>query len=153
MATSLTKIFCVPGLRLGLFVGDAHTVARMSRLRDPWSVNALALTAAETLVSQDDYLRRTREWLDAERPRAAALLAGIPGARACDGVAPYCLVELPPRVGATDLRDSLARRGIGVRDASMFHGLGPRWLRVGVRTPAENDRVAAAIADYCEACR
>ena len=151
VVTSLTKIFCVPGLRLGLFAGDAATVARMSSLRDPWSVNGLAADAAETLAAESAYVTRTHGWLAEERPHLANLLAAVPGMRVCDGTAPYVLVELPPHVAATDLRDSLAARGIGVRDASSFLGLGPRWLRVGVRTADENVRIAVAIDEYCRA--
>jgi len=150
VVTSLTKIFCVPGLRLGLFVGDAVTAARMSALRDPWSVNGVAAEAAEILAGQDTHLARTHAWIADERPRMARLLATIPGVRVCAAAAPYVLVELPSCVSATSLRDSLAARGIGVRDASNFAGLGPRWLRVGVRSTAENAAVAAAVAEYCE---
>jgi threonine-phosphate decarboxylase len=152
VVTSLTKIFCVPGLRLGLFVGAADVVARMSQLRDPWSVNALAAEAAEALACENAYLISTRTWLAEERPHLARQLADVPGARVCEGVAPYILAELPDGVSATALRDKLARDGIGVRDASTFVGLGPRWLRIGVRTPAENTQVATAIAEHCAAC-
>ncbi|MDO9557100.1 MAG: aminotransferase class I/II-fold pyridoxal phosphate-dependent enzyme [Coriobacteriia bacterium] len=152
VVSSLTKIFCVPGLRLGLFVGDAETVRRMSELRDPWSVNGLAAGAAVVLAGEQDYLARTRSWLAEERPRMSRLLADIPGVSVCDGVAPFILAELPDGVSATDLCDSLAARGIGVRDASTFAGFGPRWLRVGVRSAAENAQVAVAIAEHCEVC-
>lgn len=151
VVTSLTKIFCVPGLRLGLIVGDEPTIARMQALRDPWSVNGLAAEAAAILAHETEYLARTRTWLAEERPRMASLLAAdVPGIRVCDGDAPYLLAELPEPASATGLRDGLAARGIGVRDASTFTGLGPRWLRVGVRTPAENTRVVAEIARHCE---
>lgn len=151
VVTSLTKMFCVPGLRLGLLVGDSETVERMSQLRDPWSVNALAAGAAEALARESEYLIRTRAWLAGARAELANMLAEIPGIRVCEGVAPYILVELPEPVCAAELRDVLAARGIGVRDASTFIGLGSRWVRVAVRTPAENAVVAAAIAEQCEA--
>jgi threonine-phosphate decarboxylase len=151
VVTSLTKMFCVPGLRLGILVGDAETVERMSRLRDPWSVNALAAEAAEALARESEYLIRTRAWLAGARAELANTLAEIPSIRVCEGVAPYILVELPEPVCAAELRDVLAARGIGVRDASTFIGLGPHWLRVGVRSPAENALVAAAIVEQCEA--
>ncbi len=140
----------MPGLRVGLFFGDSDTVSRMSQLRDPWSVNGLAAQAAELLANQDDYLARTRTWLAEERPHLARLLAEIPGMRVCESAAPYVLAELPEGLSAGAMRDALATRGIGVRDASTFAGLGSRWLRVGVRTASENAQVAAAIAEQCE---
>lgn len=149
VVTSLTKIFCVPGLRIGLLAGDAETLRRISELRDPWSVNGIALEAAAALADEDEYLARTRAWLSEERPHLAKLLCAIPGVSVCDGVAPFVLAELPEGVSATRLRDSLATRGLGVRDASTFAELGPRWVRVGVRSAPENERLAAAIAEYC----
>jgi threonine-phosphate decarboxylase len=41
----------------------------------------------------------------------------------------------------------LAERHILVRDAGDFVGLGPSWVRVAVRTAAENDCLLAALAD------
>jgi len=142
---SLTKTFCVPGLRLGIFVGAEQLVERMSALRDPWSVNGIAVQAAVALADQDRYLATSRTLLATERARIAAALAALPGVRVTHGAAPFVLAELPEGRIASAVRDQLLTLGIGVRDASTFAGLSERWLRVGVRTPAENDEVLSAL--------
>ena len=151
---SLTKIFCVPGLRLGLLVADEALVAASQRLRDPWAVNAIAADAAVVLASEEtaaalpgSYLDRTRSWLAAETPRALESLRAA-GLAAWRADAPYVLAELPEPLRVADLAASLSPLGIAVRDASTFVGLTPRTLRVGLRFDDETDEIVAAIADF-----
>ena len=41
---------------------------------------------------------------------------------------------------------SAGPKGVAVRDCSNFAGLGPRYLRLAVRTAEENERVVDALA-------
>lgn len=147
---SLTKLYCVPGLRVGVLYAAADITFRIASIRDPWSVNAIAAEAAIALAAEDaetdpqSYLGRTRSWLAEGGPRAAENLAAQ-GLLVCDSVAPFHLCRLPEGVELAAIATPLADAGIALRDASTFPGLGPGWVRVAVRTPAENAEVAAAI--------
>ena len=145
VVASLTKTYCVPGLRLGILVGDRRLVERISELRDPWSVNAIAAEAAIMLAKQDAYLARSRELVVAERGRLARTIGAIPGVRVTQGAAPFFLVELPASTTAATICAGMRERHIAVRDASTFPGLSDRWIRIGVRTPPENDRLISAL--------
>lgn len=145
VVTSLTKTYCVPGLRLGILAGHGDLIARIGELRDPWSVNAIASEAAVILAGEDRYLKRTRELLDAERRRVVAALEAMPGLRVTVGVAPFVLIELPEPHESPEVCARMLARGVAVRDASTFPGLSPRWIRIGIRTPAENDAVLSAL--------
>lgn len=149
VVASLTKTFCVPGLRLGYLVADEALVTRISELRDPWSVNGIAAQAAVVLASDGDYLDRSRAQLAAERARVAAAVAGL-GMRVTAGVAPWVLAQLPEPLTAPQVRAALLARGVAVRDASTFRGLGEGWIRVGVRGAADNDALLAALRDAIE---
>ncbi len=143
---SLTKTFCVPGLRLGYVVADESWIGRMSDLREPWSVNGIAAEAAVSLATDQEHVERSRTLIATERRRLARGLARIPGLHVMEGCAPWVLAELPEPFTAAAVRSSLLGRGIAIRDASTFRGLGERWIRVGVRTPDENGKVAEALA-------
>ncbi|MHB9149359.1 MAG: pyridoxal phosphate-dependent aminotransferase [Thermoleophilia bacterium] len=147
VVTSLTKTYCVPGLRLGLLVGDETLVARISDLRDPWSVNGIAAQAAVTLAGDGDYLDRSRAQLASERARVALAVAALSGMRLTEGAAPWILAELLGPHTTSEVRARLLARGIAVRDASTFSGLGERWIRIGVRAPAENDAILTALGE------
>ena len=45
---SMTKQFCIPGLRLGYVTAAPQLISRLKALRHPWSVNALAIEAGLT---------------------------------------------------------------------------------------------------------
>lgn len=149
VVASLTKTFCVPGLRLGYLVADEALVTRISELRDPWSVNGIAAQAAVALAEDDDYLDRSRAQLAAERARVSAAVAGL-GVRVTEGVAPWVLVRVPGSLTAGGVRTALLARGVAVRDASTFPGLGEGWIRMGVRGTDDNDALLAAVRDVIE---
>ena len=46
-----------------------------------------------------------------------------------------------------DVVDELRRRGIAVRPAGSFPGLDDDYVRVAVRTAADNDRLVAELAE------
>lgn len=147
VVTSLTKTYCVPGLRLGVLVAHTDLIERISEMRDPWSVNGVAAEAAAVLAHDDDYLARSRELLSAEKPRLTAALAALPGVRVTEGVAPWVLAELPHPHDARSFRARMLERGVAVRDASTFEGLSERWVRVAVRTAAENGAIVRAVTE------
>ena len=64
---SLTKIFAIPGLRLGFAVVDKKLATRLNLAKDVWNVNFLAQKAGAAALSDEDFLRRTRAWLSTEK--------------------------------------------------------------------------------------
>ncbi|MDI5936041.1 aminotransferase class I/II-fold pyridoxal phosphate-dependent enzyme [Halomonas kalidii] len=72
---SLTKLYAIPGLRLGYLLGGAEAVARLRARQMPWSVNHLAASLVAPLLADHDFLARTRQWLADEQPRLQAGLA------------------------------------------------------------------------------
>ena len=50
---SLSKKYCVPGLRLGYIFSSPIIIGRLRDLRQPWTVNAMAIEAGKYLVEHD----------------------------------------------------------------------------------------------------
>ena len=44
---SLSKTFCIPGLRLGYIVASPIIIGRLKQIRQPWTINALAIEAGK----------------------------------------------------------------------------------------------------------
>lgn len=150
VVASLTKTYCVPGLRLGVLVASEALTETIGGLRDPWSVNGIAAEAAIVLAGEDAYLERSRSLLHAECERLSAALEML-GLRVHAGVAPWVLAELPDTHIAADVCAQLRDLGVAVRDASTFPVLSEHFVRVGVRSPSENDSVLAALAQVLHA--
>lgn len=139
---SLTKSFCLPGLRLGYLLAQPEVLARVSALQPPWSVNSLAQVAGIAALSAPGYLQAAREVIKYEREFLYQALAGMPGLRPYPSQANFLLVEiLVPGLVSPVLWESLARRGILVRDCANFPGLGERFFRLAVRNHWENARL------------
>ncbi|HEY6008248.1 MAG TPA: threonine-phosphate decarboxylase CobD [Geobacteraceae bacterium] len=143
---SLTKFYALPGLRLGYAIGSVPVIDRLSRLREPWSVNTLAQAAGLASLATDDYATATRALIAAERHRLMAGLAAINGLRPFPSVANYLLVEATDGPSAGELAERLLAERILIRDCGNFRGLNDRFLRVAVRSPAENGRLLTALA-------
>jgi histidinol-phosphate aminotransferase len=62
------------------------------------------------------------------------------------GLAPYLLLHLPDGTGER-IRARLRERGIAVRRADTFPGLGPDHVRVAVRAPATARLLVVALDD------
>jgi histidinol-phosphate aminotransferase len=140
---SLTKSLAIPGVRAGYAVAAPALAARLRAVRPPWSVNALALAAMTAAARRPEAFAAAAERVAAEREDLAARLRAIPAVRAWPASANFCLVEVPdgPRVTAA-LRD----RGIAIRPAAGFPGLGPDHLRITARAAEDNARLVEALA-------
>jgi histidinol-phosphate aminotransferase len=130
---SLTKTWALAGLRAGYALGDPAVLARLAAPRPHWPVGTLALEAViacsePAAVAEAEAMART---LAEHRAHQAAALAAIPGVEVLPGVAPYLLLRVP-----AGTRERLRDKGIAVRRADTFPGLGPDHVRVAVREPA-----------------
>jgi threonine-phosphate decarboxylase len=56
---SLTKLFAIPGLRLGYLAGNESILDRLRKAEQPWTVNSLAQQAGLFLLDQTDYIAQT----------------------------------------------------------------------------------------------
>jgi histidinol-phosphate aminotransferase len=140
---SLTKSMGIPGVRAGYAVAAPPLAERLRAVRPPWSANALALAALSAVAGRPDELAAAAERAAAERADLERRLAELPGLRSWPSATNFCLVEV--RDGPA-LAAALRERGIAVRPAASFPGLGPGHLRLAARAPAENERLSNALA-------
>ena len=139
---SLTKTYCIPGLRVGFVVGAPVLIRELRARQRPWSVNALAVEAAMWLLQHDVQVVPDLSAYLAEAQRLRNELSALPGISVEATQTNFMLCRLEPERGmkAARLKDLLAtRHGILIRDASNFHGLTPWHFRVAAQTKEEDD--------------
>ena len=66
---SLTKIFAIPGLRLGYLLADEALVQQLKTYKPHWSVNAIALAAGQLCIGEEDYMEQTRAYIREQKQR------------------------------------------------------------------------------------
>ena len=145
---SMTKRYCVPGLRLGYITGSPIILDRLRLLRQPWSVNALAIEAGKYLVGRHVQVLADREAYLSEARRLHEELSKIDGLMLMDSGANFMLAYMN-RGTAQELKTWLIENhGMLIRDASNFYGLDTQCFRVAAQTPEQDDALVAAIAEY-----
>jgi threonine-phosphate decarboxylase len=147
---SLSKKYCVPGLRLGYLTASPIIIDRLRDIRQPWTVNALAIEAGKWLIENDPkVLPDLKEYLD-EAQRVKQELSEIEGLMVMDTQTHYMLANIDWAT-SLELKNWLIEKyGILIRDASNFHSLDDHCFRVAAQTPEENDALISAIKAYRE---
>ena len=137
---ALTKTFCLAGLRVGyLMSANAELVARLRQVGQPWAVSVPAQLAGVAALREKNYVSTSRTFVARERDRLLRAIESC-GLHVVPGEANYLLFE-----GARGMYEELLDCGILVRPCDNYQGLGDRWLRIAVRTSAENDRLIRAL--------
>ncbi|MEE8168681.1 MAG: histidinol-phosphate transaminase [Candidatus Hydrothermarchaeales archaeon] len=135
---SMTKFYSLPGLRIGYGVADEELIAKMEGVRVPWNVNALAQVALLKLLQDDDFARKSREFIRMERDLLYDELSRLELKVYCSE-ANFLLFNLRHfEVTAAELRKKLIDKGILIRDCASFHGLDEYHARISVRSREEN---------------
>ncbi|MBF0551967.1 MAG: cobyric acid synthase, partial [Deltaproteobacteria bacterium] len=143
---SLTKIFAIPGLRLGVAVADPDLAAAVKSLAPTWSVNVIAQAVGEAALQDGEYVAHSRELVQTQRAALQAELATIPGLKVYPGTANFLLLRLDhPDLTAAKLAARMLHRGVAIRVCDNFMGLDERYFRVAVRTAEDNLRLVAAL--------
>jgi len=144
---SFSKIYGIPGLRLGFLAGSAVLMQKMRARRRPWEVNRLAQVAGEFCLNRaGGYVEEVVRFVARERPLLAAGLAALPGVRLFPGAANFVLCRLEGEINAATLRDKLLARRIMIRNCASFPGLDDRYFRVCLKQPEQNKFFLETIA-------
>jgi histidinol-phosphate aminotransferase len=140
---TFSKVYGLCGLRAGYALGPEEFRLAVDRVRQPFSVNALAqAAAAEAIQHQDEVERRVeatvveRAWLESEL-EARGLVTS-------DSQANFIWVALGDR-DEPPIVDGLAQRGVIVRSGAALGSEG--HLRVTLGTRVQNQRFLAALDD------
>jgi len=148
---SFSKIYGIPGLRLGFLVAAGERLSGFAARRRPWGVNRPAQVAGEFLLRHgEDYARKVREFVARVRPGFAAALAAIPEVTVVAGETNFILCRLGGGKTAAGLREALLARRIMIRDCANFPGLGPDYFRVSLKDEEKNALFLKALAELLE---
>jgi threonine-phosphate decarboxylase len=135
---SLTKMFAIPGLRLGFMAGPPQVINAVRAARDPWSVNALAQLAGEYVLAQKGFTEKSAAAVSVLGKALSASLSSLPWLTVYQPTVNYLFLESSAAT-SQELQRKLLSSGILIRDCSNFRGLDSRHLRIAVRTAEENE--------------
>ena len=143
---SMSKIFRIPGLRIGFLIGAKRIVDRMRTFALPWNVNSLAMEAVRFLLTGgaaiDGFVADTGARLIQAKETMIRQLSSISGIKIFPSATGFFLVQLPDPYRAEELCRQLAKEKILVRNCTNFRGLSDRFIRISLQNQEKNQRCA-----------
>jgi threonine-phosphate decarboxylase len=151
---SISKIFAIPGLRIGFVVSSAERIKQLRRYLQPWSVNSLAQLATGYLMVQEDevnaFIEKTHQLITAERNRFAAMFEDVPDITLFPSATNYLIARLHSDLNANAVCSRLAGHKILIRNCSNFKGLSDRHIRISFKQPKHNRVLAQKLLEMVQ---
>ena len=142
---SFSKIFGIPGLRLGFLVAPSEIIKAFEPFKQPWNVNRLAQVAGTFLISQESFAQEVAGSVLHERDAFIGHLKGLDSLCAFPSHVHFILFKLEENLRAPELFSLMAEHRILIRDCSNFHGLSDRFFRIALKTPTANKACASML--------
>ena len=144
---SLTKIFNIPGLRLGYVIGSEKKLKQWMINRDPWPLNSFAIKAGIDLLSNkqfyEEWTSQVHSWINSERKRVFEKLSKIKSLKVHNSSTNFFLIEsktsLSPNI------KYLENKGILLRECTSFRLLGEKWARISLQSKKNNNLLCKEI--------
>lgn len=136
---AFTKVFSIPGLRLGYGLGNRKYIDKMWDKKLTWSVNFFATMVGAVLNRESNYLYNTRQWILNEVDWFYNQLLKIPYIKVFRPNTNFVLLKIIcENLNSYKIKDKLAKRGILIRDASNFKGLDNKFIRIAIKDRKSN---------------
>ncbi|MCK4458426.1 MAG: histidinol-phosphate aminotransferase family protein [Methanosarcinales archaeon] len=145
---SLTKVFAVPGLRIGFGIASRELAELLNRVRLVWNVGAPAEVIGMRLMDacmKSDYLEKSIDLIRKEREYLTKGLIDR-GFVPLKSDVNFILVDITNTgMDSQELTQRLLEHGILIRDCATFKNLSTEYVRVAVRTRQENRMLLQAV--------
>ncbi len=145
---SLSKKYCIPGLRLGYVFSSPIIIDRLRQIRQPWSVNSMAIEAGKYLLTNDPKMIPDLKGYLTEAQRLRKELSSIEGIKVLKTDTSFMLVFIE-FAEVLELKNWLIHHhGILIRDTSDFRGLDNHYFRIVARNEKDDNQLVAAIREF-----
>ncbi|CAM3136787.1 threonine-phosphate decarboxylase CobD [Filibacter tadaridae] len=142
---SMTKMYAIPGIRLGYVVASPSIIMDIKARAPHWNVNGIAAQIGAVCLREETYRQQVIHQSTVERQRLTEFLRRH-GCTVTDSVANFLSFKPGPHQQASKLFQDLLQQGIVLRHSENFLGMDGHWLRVGMKKEAEMTRLKEVLA-------
>lgn len=135
-----TKFFALPGIRLGYGWTDIRNSKVYKEIELSWSINTFAALSAEFIFNDDNYVKKSRSTMAAQRNFLLQQLSEISYLKAYTSHAAFILIKLFKH-DEDFFFDYFLKKGILLRKASNFKGLDRSYIRIAVKNRRQNEKL------------
>lgn len=140
---SMTKSYCVPGLRLGYMVTSKDLTAYIKNYVQPWAINSIAIAVGRKLIDTKPLDNKSLDDLFSRKQNFTQALKEIDDICVYPSSTSFFLLTTPMLASEIKLL-LLEKYGILVRDASNFRSLSDRHIRINTLQSEENQLLVNA---------
>jgi len=145
---SLTKTYAIPGLRLGYLLAREELVDSLMNIKQPWTVNTLAIAAGHYIYDHFEEIQPPLVQLLEDKRTFVQELRKLECLEVLESDTHFFLARTLVR-NAAQLKDFLIERyGLLIRDAGNFRGLTRQHFRLATQRPADNEKMVNALKKW-----
>lgn len=142
---TFSKVFGLAGLRVGFTVCDPSISRILEKIKDPFNVSNIGQAAAIAALKDEAHLKKGVQNNLVEMPRLRKEISAH-GLWTSDSVANFFLMRFPEHLpNASAATEEFLKRGVIIRPVANYDL--PRFLRITVGQPHENDVFLSALSD------
>ena len=145
---SLTKAYAIPGLRLGFMAGYSDMMERLINIKQPWTVNAIALAAGEFIYDHYEKIQLPLQQLLADKIDFVEQLKLNEAIEIEESETHFFLAKTLIRNAAQLKLFLIENHGILIRDASNFRNLTRQHFRLATLGPDKNQLLINALEEW-----
>ncbi|MBU1162781.1 MAG: aminotransferase class I/II-fold pyridoxal phosphate-dependent enzyme [Proteobacteria bacterium] len=149
---SMSKIFKIPGLRIGFLISSKNIIKKLEPFMLPWSVNSIAQAAVLYLMEKGDevdvFIKETRDFIEIEREIFISKFENISSIKLFPSTTTFILARLFGNYKAQNICSYMSQYKILIRDCSNFRGLSDNFIRISLKTRDINMMVADKILSF-----
>jgi len=146
---SMSKVFRIPGLRIGFVIASRAVINRFMDYYLPWSVNSLAQEAVSYIYGNrshiSEFIEDSRVFTEKETTLFSKKLEGCPEIHLFPTSTSFILGQLKGGLKADDVLSYLAEHKILIRNCSNFSGLTDDFVRFSLKDEQTNRKLADLI--------
>ncbi|MDH3573677.1 MAG: aminotransferase class I/II-fold pyridoxal phosphate-dependent enzyme [Desulfobacteraceae bacterium] len=148
---SMSKIFRIPGLRIGFLISSLDIIDKFKPFLLPWTVNSLAQAAVDYLMKHkkqvDAFMKKTVKFIEIERIKMAAAFTDATRLKLFPSTTSFMLGKLYNNMTAEGVCAALAQERILIRNCSNFAGLSNKFIRISLKTSEINRMLEQKLLD------
>lgn len=145
---ALTKFFAMPGIRFGYGISkNVNMLQTIRKKQNPWNINCFAELAIKYVLKDEEYIKKSKEWIEEERDFFTNRLQEIACIeRSFTTFSNYVLCKLKG-IDSEKLYNYCLTKGILIRRAHNFKGLDETYVRFAIKDRKANERLLNILSD------
>lgn len=144
---SMTKMFAIAGVRLGVCFAAPSVIEKLRSYQAYWSVNGIALKIGELILDEEAYVEKVAGYMADQRRHLFPQLSAF-GYQLSASRVNYFLLRDPKMTNQEPLLIFLMKKGIIPRHTMNYPSLDGKYLRFSIRKSEEMTKLLEALKQW-----